>query len=840
MDLFNKEEASFETLLKRLRVVCESHSRYHGSSLDPMVKVGNEMSKISGYLKCILRKHAAARDDASLTQSSENPYKSFLKDAQILDLYHNLLFGCMHLLLDANMSYFRMNSQKLFTVLLFKVYYKLRDIYYVTNEVRLGSLISAFIYKFKSCYNSISCNSLKYGGVRDIMSREFSLTNHRPIDSKQIIKRAYYRLDVKKLAINNKLVEIFELDNGGIAIFEVLSGEMPYTLQTIGNLFQSLASGNHDLMNVGRLLLFRPFKSGDLKVVRLDDNGAKLKTPIDNGIVLRLTCKDPIQWQEHWRHAIRNLFDSAATNEYKKSEGEISQHFHIRHNRFNHTFPKKNDDMHIGSIRPSDTICNGRTLHRSIPLPGSLSSLIETSSESPEEESMSVMSERAAVDNDSDLDTSLKDIESLSYEKLIELDKSIQVPLSPKQMDTPTLKNVRTASQTFSLESVSPELIESVASEIDDSDSIISEDGKDKSGKDLFDQDIDFYKPTLYRRKSSSLLSIFTKNKNNLTIDIPKNHSRSLFSLPGDQRLVTPVSASPHDDDVDETYVSFPLSVNTSGGVVFFENDSVKVSLWNGKSWVPLSKDILCLSLILSGDNEILLIIYKDFEREKCKLVVNLEPTWKCNRSTAQDVQLRIPSSDFKASVCGTLHDLTLSVRCTQAAKLVNVLQYQLQNSQISSLSPSTTTGTLSTISSSSCYSRNVTRSSTENSELANMKDSSESINSSLLLSSIKVRQHVKTKSNIWKPSRVGFTDIFSQEYKGAIVAIKFVICSDAEGTLYPREYNSRLHDIKRLGRTGLSFTDQKEAYLLEFKNQDVVDHVYKLILPFNASWQSC
>ncbi|CAD6635987.1 HLJ1_G0007990.mRNA.1.CDS.1 [Saccharomyces cerevisiae] len=119
------------------------------------------------------------------------------------------------------------------------------------------------------------------------------------------------------------------------------------------------------------------------------------------------------------------------------------------------------------------------------------------------------------------------------------------------------------------------------------------------------------------------------------------------------------------------------------------------------------------------------------------------------------------------------------------------------------------------------------------------MKDSSEYISSSLLLSSVKVRQHVKTKADVWKPSRVGYTDIFSQEYKGIVVAIKFVICSDAEGTLYPREYNSRLHDIKRLGRTGLSFTDKKEAYLLEFKNQDVVDHVHKLILPFNTSWQS-
>lgn len=102
---------------------------------------------------------------------------------------------------------------------------------------------------------------------------------------------------------------------------------MPYTLQTIDNLFQSLALGNHDLMNVGRSLLFRPFRSGDLDLIRLDDSGAKLKVPINNSIVLRLTCKDPIQWQEYWKHVIRKLFDSTATKEYKRSEVKFLNRF---------------------------------------------------------------------------------------------------------------------------------------------------------------------------------------------------------------------------------------------------------------------------------------------------------------------------------------------------------------------------------------------------------------------------------------------------------------------------------------------------------------------------------
>ncbi|CAI4034434.1 hypothetical protein SMKI_10G2250 [Saccharomyces mikatae IFO 1815] len=836
MDLFNKEEASFQGVLKRLLDVCKYHSRYRGSNLDPMVKVGTEMSKISSYLKCILLKHSAAHDSVSLTQSNENPYKSLFKDVQLLDLYHHLLFGCVRLLFDEDMPYFRMNSQKLFPMLLFKVYYKLRDVSYATNEMRLGSLISAFVYYFKSRYDFISCNSLKYESVRDIMSREFCLINPPLIDLEQVVKRAYYRLDIEKFTINNKLVEIFELESGHIAIFEVLSGEMPYTLQTIDNLFQSLASGNHDLMNVGRSLLFRTFRSEDLDVVKIDDNGVKLKTAMGNGIVLRLTCKDPIQWQAHWKHSIKKNFDPTAKRKNKESENKNIQHSDVRHNMTNHFSSQKNIDVPIGPIEPSNTIHNGRTLHRSTLLPGNLSSLIEASQKFPKEESISVMDEEVAIDNTSDLDTSLKDIESLSCEKLIELDRSMHVPLSPKYMDTPTLQNVRTASQVFSLESVSPELIENVASEIDDTESIISEEEKGKGGKDLFDPDVDYYKPTLYRRKSSSLLSIFTKNKKNLTIDIPKNPSGSLFSLPGDQQSLTPVSANSCDDHIDETYVSFPLTVEASTSAVLFENDSVKASLWNGKSWAPLSKGKMCLSLISSRDNGTLLIIYKDFEREKCKLVARLEPNWKCNRSTAQDVQLRMSSSDLRASVFERIDDITLSIRCIQAARLMSVLQHQVQNSQTSSLSPSATARTLSTIASSSCFSRNVTRSSTEKSELANMKDASESINSSLLLSSVKVRQHVKTKSNIWKPSRVGFTDIFSQEYKGVVIAIKFVICSDAEGTLYPREYNSRLHDIKRIGRTGLSFADQEEAYLLEFKEQNVVDHVYKLFMPFNTS----
>ncbi|CAI4044985.1 hypothetical protein SUVZ_10G2170 [Saccharomyces uvarum] len=837
MDLLNREEASFHDVLKRLLAICESHSRYSGSSLDPMVKVGCEMSEISSCLRRILRKHAAVYHNLSITQNSMNFYNDFFGDARVLDMYHNLLFGCMRLLLDADISFFRMNSQKSFTILLFKVYYKLRDVYYATNETQLDSLLNAFIYQFKNCYDSISCNSLKYGSVRDIMSHKLSPINPPFIGLKEVTKRTYFRLDIEKLKINNKLVEILELNNGEIALFEVLAGEMPYTSQNVETLFQALASGNHDLMNVGRSLLFQTLRAGDLEVIKLDDNGAKLKTVTGNGIVLKVTCKDPIQWQAHWKHTIRNLFDRLSMNEYNGCKSDFSQNYHARHNKVGHARLKQDVGMATGSTKTSagssDTVRSGGMLHRSTHLPGSLSSLVEASKEFSKVESSSILSEKVTSDNDSDLETSLKDIESLSCEKLIELDRSIQIPLSPKILDTPTLKNIKTASQIFSLENVSPELLESVASEIDDDESIISEDEKDKGNEALFDPNVDYYKPVLYRRKSSSLLSVFSsKNKKNLTIDIPENRSGSLFSIAGDQQLSTPISAGSNNSDVGEAYVSAPSDMDASSSVVFFKNDSVKVSLWNGKSWMQLSKEAMCLSLIISGDNETFLVINKNFKREKCKLVVKLKSSWKCNRSTAQDIQLRISSSDFKASAFEMKHDVTLSIRCSQADELMSVLQYQLQIIQTPSLPASTTATTLSTISSSSCFSRNVTRSSTENSELANMKNGSGGVNSSLLLSSIKVRQHVKTKSDIWKPSRVGFTDIFSQEYKGVVVAIKFVICSDAEGTLNPREYNSRLHDIKRLGRTGLSFADQTGAYLLEFKDRNAADQVYKLAMP--------
>lgn len=671
------------------------------------------------------------------------------------------------------------------------------------------------------------------------MSQELSPINPPFIGLKEVTKRTYFRLDIDKLKINNKLIEILELNNGEIALFEVLAGEMPYTSQNVETLFQVLASGNHDLTNVGRSLLFQTLRTGDLEIIKLDDNGAKLKTVTGNGIVLKVTCKDPIQWQAHWKYTIRNLFDRLSMNEYNGCKSDSSQNFNARHNNVGHTWPKQNVGMATGSSKTSasssDTVRSGGTLHRSTHLPGSLSSLVETSKEFSKVESSSILSEKITSDNDSDLETSLKDIESLSCEKLIELDRSMQIPLSPKILDTPTLKNIRTASQIFSLENVSPELLESAASEIDDDESIISEDEKDKGNEALFDPNVNYYKPVLYRRKSSSLLSVFSsKNKKNLTINVPENRSGSLFSIAGDQQLLTPISAGSHNSDVGEAYVSVPSDMDASSSVVFFENDSVKVSLWNGKSWVQMSKEAMCLSLIISGDNETLLVINKNFKREKCKFVVKLEPSWKCNRSTAQDIQLRISSSDFKASAFEMKNDVTLSIRCSQADELMSVLQYQLQIIQMPSLPASTTARTLSTISSSSCFSRNVTRSSTENSELANMKNGFGGVNSSLLVSSIKVRQHVKTKSDIWKPSRVGFTDIFAQEYKGVVVAIKFVICSDAEGTLNPREYNSRLHDIKRLGRTGLSFADKTGTYLLEFKDRNAADHVYKLAMPLS------
>lgn len=57
--------------------------------------------------------------------------------------------------------------------------------------------------------------------------------------------------------------------------------------------------------------------------------------------------------------------------------------------------------------------------------------------------------------------------------------------------------------------------------------------------------------------------------------------------------------------------------------------------------------------------------------------------------------------------------------------------------------------------------------------------------------------------------------------------AIKFDLICDQLSRI---EFTSKLDNIKRIGRTGVSLVHEQDNFLIEFKNQIVANEVFKLI----------
>lgn len=144
----------------------------------------------------------------------------------------------------------------------------------------------------------------------------------------------------------------------------------------------------------------------------------------------------------------------------------------------------------------------------------------------------------------------------------------------------------------------------------------------------------------------------------------------------------------------------------------------------------------------------------------------------------------------------------------------------------------SQTAATLSSVPS-TFSSRGVTRSSTALSELANFKNKPDAVDSHLLLPSVKVKIHKKVGEKGWQAQKIGFIDIFSQEYKGSAIAVKFEYFGGNEETEKPLTFCSHINGVHRIGRTGLLVASEGEERLLEFMNNIVAGQVYKLIKPF-------
>lgn len=830
--------------LRRLHGFCIAFEPKTASPLDPMSGLHTQIKTISGSVISLLgRLYPHVPNDLAAMQS-------LFMDLEVLNLYNNILLGSIKLICATETPFFRFGPNLEFVNCIAKVYCTLVNYQRISGgkPTQLSSMLHSFEYQFGQNYITADNNIVRLDNIHDLSSHTFDLVTPPIINLEDVVKRDYFRLSMNKFSVQRQLIEIFHFASGEVAMFKVISGELPSSKTSPGHLLTQLSQGNYSLLNLGRALLFPLLREYDLEVVTDASTGVELKTATGNNVHLKLHCVDAVQWEKHWKLCIKKLFDRndvipltprSCTSASLAKSSHLFQNFKMKHNKLEDLRSSENPGLSIGlpnqvtKEEATDELTSTPNasqsgLRRSKPLQGPLSVLMCMNEE--ENKTQISMDQTALSDCKH---PSFDDLDSFNCEKLLEIDRGIRMEMSPISMDSPALRQFKSVSQHSSMDKIGPVSEQSI--ETSDLESIVSLKDKDESESrddaSVFNPSADFYKPTLYRRKSSSLLSLFSsKNKKGLVVDTEgANLAASTTSLsktntPSSARSNLPVYSA------ENSFAALPSTIDLDNDLEIFESQKVRNSFWHGQRWMKFGSDSSNISILRSLKNETVLVAYEDKFDSQCLFAAHISPHWKCTKAAAQDVQVVVPLSDFLCSILPPVN-ITLNIRCGRSEGLFNTLQHCVKGNLPAFIPSSRTAHTLSSFPSSSA-SNGITRSSTGTSDLNNFKNRAESINSFLLLPSVKVKIHELVGQKGWQVQRIGHADIFSQEYKGTPVAVRFDVFSDPESKENGTTFISGLNDIRRIGRTGLSITAKEEERLLEFVNTIVADQVYKLIKP--------
>lgn len=829
--------------LKRLNGLCSALKQNRTSSLDPMAQFCVQTDGMARNLQFLIEKHSKQQlDDISALQRS-------FSDIQILNSYNEVLLTSTRLIFSVETPFFRLGKRPEFAVHLVKLYTILTGFQgsLGARATQLSSVIHAFEYQFNQSFNIANCNVLRLDQVHDLLSHSFDLVSPPLIDINDLTKRDYFRLSMNKYNVDRQLVEILQFSSGELAIFRVNSGEIPNLGAPPSQQLTTLAQGNYSILNLGRTLLFPILRECDLEIINNLSSGTELKTTTGNGICLKLQCVDPVQWESHWKICFKRLFDKSdviqlTPRSYSSASlaksSHVFQSFKLKHSKLEELRPASNTGLPLKIPQPAlateedkapiqnsppQVVRSG--LRRSKPLRRPLSVLMGINEE---EEKKRLM--KAPISPDTP--PSYEDLESFNCEKLLELDKTIQMEMSPVSMGSAVMQQVKSASQHSSLDQIAPTLGQDI--ELSGEESVLSLDEEDSlsdSGS-TFNPSADFYKPTLYRRKSTSLLSLFSsKNKKKLVVDTAAANASvtsvtsSRSNTPSSAKSGLPTCATTKDFEL------LPRTIDLNNDLAIFESENIKASLWDGRQWMKFGADSLKVSILKSDEDKTVMVLYERKDESKCIFAAHISPKWKCSKAAAQDLQIVIPTQNLIVSILPPGSN-TINMRSSTAEKLKNSLQHCIKGNLPSFIPSSQTAATLSSVPS-TFSSRGVTRSSTALSELANFKNKPDAVDSHLLLPSVKVKIHKKVGEKGWQAQKIGFVDIFSQEYKGSAIAVKFEYFGGNEETEKPLTFCSHINGVHRIGRTGLLVASEGEERLLEFMNNIVAGQVYKLIKPF-------
>lgn len=344
-------------------------------------------------------------------------------------------------------------------------------------------------------YNIINCNTIHLDQVRDIFAKSNPLIAPPLLTVNDIEKRGYFFLSSVDLHIDNKLIEIAQLKNGHLAVFYVNSQRQSFSTNGAKQLLKELVEGRTELLNMGRTLLFQTLKQRDMVIFSEFEDSLELVTNNSLTKKLLIQCVDKVSWSTYWKIYLENLFseEQARTN-VKASTSMLNpshsfQNFKIKHTKLSELRPVSHQGIALNIPQKKSQNCQANitksddleedpgfkfAIHQSNPINEIYTSQTEELITSP----------------------SLNEIEYLSYDKLIALDRSLELTLSPKLLESPREANYKTVSQTFSLDRINN--ISQNTPEVSDQESIVSNDELEK--EPVFNPSVEDHKPQLLRK----------------------------------------------------------------------------------------------------------------------------------------------------------------------------------------------------------------------------------------------------------------------------------------------------------------------------------------------------
>ncbi|SMN21322.1 similar to Saccharomyces cerevisiae YJR030C Putative protein of unknown function [Maudiozyma saulgeensis] len=837
---FKEQELKFLHSVRRLSKKCQDYEKGTYSSLDPISSVLDDLKQVELASISILAKHIGFFEKLDIFCVISKEVATLLQDSKLIAAYEQLLNNATNIILNTNVVLFRTGDISLVegTIQIYQrltIFESFSDLGNISNGfIKLRKIISSFENQFFAKYKLLNNNNLIFDKVYNLLSHSKDKITVPKFNVINIENHTPFKLNKNKFYDDNLLVDLAQLNTGELAILRINSGRLPKIFKSSKDLLNELINKNYYLLKVGRTLLFKTLRPSDLKLIRFSGTSVELQTTTANNVNLKMVCMDPLKWPTLWKPYFEKQFN-----------GENSNIRYINKMRSFDTLPRDTNKLVNGL---SEFVSDGEPSQHS------------TFEKKPIGDIPQLLEEPSLCESELSQQPSLRDIESLSYEKLIELDQSIEMSLSPKNPQlSPKFSQLRSESQVFSVDEIvtneqpdSPQGLffsrtsdrnsnSTVHENEDDLESVISSELDNDttvvkvSSNSIFNPSADSYKPKLLNPASSSLLSLFTnRSKPNLSIDTFESENISIFTNTSTSESNTPQSAvsAYHTPIKERKDVTVPKDIDLSN--ILIEQVSTKVTRWSGKDWTILGHSNLHLVISQVPGKHTVLTAFTDDSKTRCVFIVKISHAWKCFRSTAQDIQMKIPPSDFMISAMDVKDTIeTISVRCVKIDNFMNTLLHCVNGVVPVSLSSSSTIRTLSTTTS-SCFSDNLQRSSTYQSELItdNNQGTAKEISQLLLLAAVKAKRHENIQKK-WVLKDVGSLDIISLESQSLRTGItfEFVKTTSSERMTNDKQtYSNELGKIRRLGRTGIVIKQDFKDQLFEFTNQLVAEQVYKLI----------